>query len=285
MTTFNNIVKTRISIEHSVVSVLSTYVGKYVRKLFFNLPPSKMLYTNFQKTLVEVAEWDDKRKLKEYKKFSRWCETKKDITAFDLEKNFHQLIVLYIQMMLHKYRDGYESVKKDYVFPSLQSLFYKTLKKAARYFYENPKVTRDDKTIFETITRDVIEKYMPLTEVLNYISSVDETTSSVVEYNFDKSVSSEKRSRTKSHVSGADKLIIEKEPSCKSGLRYISSDEFNNEYYQSESDKERELHEQVGESADEEVRHIRLPKLKKPYNKYNPTVENEKQPRDNLFSD
>lgn len=136
------------TIQTEFYEILSKYIYKYINhilKMEYDLHKASktigFLYQNFQKRLLKISKWSDYHIDKEYGKFLKWVQRKYNYSESDLQKLLDDIIILTIQVMIHKPSLYVEQLIKESHF-SIRDFYYKCLKKLARIFYEAPKSSK-----------------------------------------------------------------------------------------------------------------------------------------------
>jgi hypothetical protein len=272
-------------IEKELTNMLSTYLYKYIKHIYGKVSDSKSKYPDFQRRLLSISDWSNNTIEKEYKKFLKWCYKKYKLSQTDLEYMFKDFILITVKIIT-------KSILNLDEYPKLQNMYYKSLKKFSRFYYENPKEIKDfdsNDDHLKSIIKHKLSTFIPIKQVVNILESIENQDKSDVSYDFDdekKTLSEEYDNRSKN-----SKLIVEKINSDgENDLRYISSDEFNNEYYQSGDDNDANDdknggNEKIshGNHEDDDIKYIHVPKNKKKYDYNKPKPVDEI--RENFFTD
>lgn len=249
---YSDLVKTKQIRQDMLTGVLVSYCRKYIVKRFASLDldenGSNRVLRTFQKDLTYIAAWSDSRVDREYEKFCKWSLRKRGISERELFDTFADIISLSIQILVNKEIDVKLSVK---------DLFFKSMKRIARHYYENPSLVksnyRDEDGALTRLVETLIHTFVPLQDVIDFIKK-NEDHDSHVSYDFN---NSERTEDTGDKVG----LIVEKQKTSSDGpgLRYIGSEEIYKEYYHSEEEKL-----PVGTNASEE-KQINLKISKRPF--------------------
>jgi len=249
---YSDLIKTKQIRQDILTGVLVSYCRKYIAKRFSSLDleenGSNRVLRSFQKDLTYIAAWSDSRVDREYEKFCKWCLRKKGITERELFDTFAEIISLSIQILANREIDVKLSVK---------DLFFKSMKRIARHYYENPSLVtsnyRDQDGALTRLVETLIHTFVPLQDVIEFIKR-NEDHDSRVSYDFNKS---ERTTDTKDKV----ELIVEKQKNSSDGrgLRYIGSEEIYKEYYHSQEEEV-----PAGTNASEE-KQINLKISKRPF--------------------
>lgn len=241
-----DLIETKREYQKKLVEVLKKYFLKFMEKLF-----DKSL-REFQEKLFKVPTWSDEKLEKEYNKFLKFVNDKYELSEEDLTKTLHIVYGLNIKIMT-SICDELE-VKA----PKFIKFWYKCMKRVSKYFYEHPKVMLSDsdfkktKTQIEECINSTLQKFIPLKEIINSKQKEPQD-----KYNFDNGLGDTDESY-KQDNNNSNKLEVTLESQSNSNdLKYISSEEFENEYYV--SDKEDNIKEAKNMNKSEE-KHIKLPK-------------------------
>lgn len=249
MSTIDEISRLKKRNEERLLQMMSSYLNKYVRLLYEESSSLK----DFQTKLLDVATMDEGRKEKETAKFVKWCD-KKDLGSPD--KLLRAIVDGYVSLVLYKYKGRLDTrnlrLLDDKV--KLSKLWYKSLRGVAKYYYSNPKTSKSDITIYNAVVVKLIDDMMPFRLVLEWMKDFEshesENAQRFVSYNFHNSKDSKSEHSESHHTT--PKSLSERGHE----LKYISSDEIVNEYYQSESEKEREHLRASGERDEKNVKYI-----------------------------
>jgi hypothetical protein len=241
-----DLIETKKEYQQKLVEVLKKYYLKYIEKLF-----EKSL-REFQERLFKIPNWSDEKLEKEYGKFLKFISDKYELSEDDLTKTLHIVYGLNIKIMTSICNDIEVNAPKLYKF------WYKCLKRVAKYYYEHPKVMLSEndfkktKVQVEESINHTLHKYIPLKEIINSKQKEPQDT-----YNFENGLGDTDESIPKVQDNSENQLEVRLESESDSnGLKYISSDEFENEYYV--SDKEDNKDDKKKEKSEE--KHIKLPK-------------------------
>ena len=157
----HHFIKSKKEYQSKLTKILKKYLIRYISKSF-----DKSL-REFQKILLKIPDWSDDKLHKEFSKFTKFTESKFDLSADDLSKILSILIGLNIKIMATITDDIEVKV------PKFKDFWYKCLKKLAKYYYENPKVMLSDLEFEKThhyvdeVINSVILKYIPLKDILS----------------------------------------------------------------------------------------------------------------------
>lgn len=222
-------------IESEFYEILSKYIYKYLNRVLKNEyeyhKASKIighLYPNFQKKLLKISKWPEYKIDKEYSKFLKWCSRKYNKTENQLQIMLNDIIILTIQVMIHKPSLYVEKLLEN-AFPSMRDFYYKCLRRLARIFYEAPKSTKS--ITLSELKRQInttINIFLPtkkIDTVLQIQDQEQENTQKQIEnitYDFNKLDTRSSSSSIKSR--GSYKSLISKDQV----LYYISSDKSSN---------------------------------------------------------
>jgi hypothetical protein len=263
------------------------FAYKYMNKLFekeLQRHESKInrpkLYTDFQRSLLEIPKWSDKTLKKQYNKFIKWIKRKEDIREEDLYKMLLKIIKGSTQIILNKSDVYVDTLLQDYHFITLQNYYYRCLKRIARRVYENPKDFQDIKMInLIDDLENILQKVLPSCEIKAILEFVDDNNQEndnniQISYNFDN------KSKTDSSISLREsvekKLVVDKQQS-ENSLHYVSSDDvaIYNDSDGGLSQILKDVSINQNNEDDDNVKHIRVPKFKKSQYYYNKPKINE----------
>lgn len=278
------LIDNKSKLQETLVTFLRQYHIKYIRKIHHMLedtlePKDKhKLLKKFQKILKDVPQWSESYVEKEYNKFLKWAKNKCRISKDEYEELCNKLISCLVKIISYSYT-------QDCTVEG-QQLFYKTLKKTARFFYESPhliqNVGKQETRQVDEIIETTIDSFVPLKDILHFLETSKDEEDVVYPYSFTKDNDVPLHVEKQEETDSADQTPIDP-------LRYISSDEFYKEYYDSEDEKEqKQIKQQIVNDGEE--KQINLPIYKKSlYSKKNFSngipfpAHNEK--KENFFSD
>lgn len=264
-------------------NILIKHIYKYLTKVFEkekDLHDTKRtrasLYPDFQRTLLKIPKWSDKKMNKEYCKFLKWLSKKEDVTEEDLQVILINIIKLSTEILINKSDVYVDTLLQNHTFPTVEKYYLKCLRHISRIVYENPKSLYQFKTNFLTQELDnVLNLFLPsdkIKTVLEFINQNNTETNIQIEYDFD----SKSESDSISIRPNSDQLlIIDKEQSEKSdhSLHYVSSDDLHNNYEKSEDNVSKNVSKNFkntcNQDDDDSVKHIKIPKMKKTQYYYN----------------
>lgn len=271
---------TRLKTE--LYNLIIKFVYKYILKLFeqeklyHNTPETKpSLYPEFQRSLLKITKWSGKTLEKQYLKFLKWVEKRKDLSEEQLYKLLKDIIKLSTQIMINKSDVYVDTLLQNYKFPTLKAYYYKCLRRIARRVYENPKLLYSLKN--EDLINDlesILQNYLPLDEIKTILEFKEETENNdniQVAYNFDDN--DDKSSSISLRNSLKNMLLVDKEQSDQS-LHYVSSNELIKNYDYDDIKPIPNNSEHIIDYEDG-VKHITVPKFKKSNYFYNKPKVNE----------
>jgi len=271
---------TRLKTE--LYNLIIKFVYKYILKLFeeeklyHNTRETKpSLYPGFQKSLLKITKWSSKTLDKQYFKFLKWVEKRKDLSEEQLYKLLKDIIRLSTQIMINKPDVYVDTLLQNYKLPTLKAYYYKCLRRIARRVYENPKILYSLKN--EDLINDlesILQHYLPLDEIKTILEFKQESENDdniQVAYNFDDD--DDKSSSISLRNSLKNMLLVDKEQSDQS-LHYVSSNELIKNYDYDDIKQITNNSEQIIDYEDG-VKHITIPKFKKSKYFYNKPKVNE----------
>lgn len=262
-----HLVTRRKELETKLVNIFCVYISKYMNSLFDDISlqyqnkSSKKVMKEFQAELIKVALWNEEKKKKKFEKFLRWVKSRFELREDDIKLHYYTLISV-----------TQEIIKRNMTLQqhecTLEELYYRVIKRCARFFYENPSLVEDK------------SEYLP--EIQNIIEGLLATCQVQISYIIDQLQQRKMSSKPKNENSSTDNQVtpttISKEPSepgpleseC-SRLEYIPSENFDIDYYDEETHHNpttqviRRASSHLSE--EENVKMITIPKFKK-YNPY-----------------
>ena len=265
----------RNALENKLIDILSKYYIKSIKKIWKKSSDSEKKYKDFQKELLLVTEWSDRKIEKEYKRFNRWLEEYYSISDEYISNLIFSILKLNINIT------GPELDTEIFTFPSKTRVFYKCFKSVSRFFYENPTFIKDNDMYNDTVIESIkvcLRNFIPLTEILRAIEEAQDYEDKKIPYDFQDLTSISTFSNfanTKSNSENGEDipkkisdLIIEKEN--EEELEYISSNDLYDEYYNSNDEK----NVKVDDNTEDDVKLITVPKLKQNYNGFKKSYQN-----------
>jgi len=266
MSKVKHLISSKIEYESKLNMVLKKYFIKYFKELYEDDASLKL--RELQKILYKIPSWSDNKIDKEYGYFTKYIYKKYELNQDDLSKILDLVYSLNIKIMTSIYDVVSISI------PKFKNFWYKSIKKIAKYFYENPKLIKENTDILEkdtdleNILKYVLQRFIPIEEILHLKKHKEHS------YDFEKASFSENENKNEIKIQvNLEKTDIT-QPIEKNSLIYMSSDEYENEYYKSENNFENEekIEEKAQEKAEEkaEEKEIKIPKyFFKKKNNYN----------------
>jgi hypothetical protein len=276
-------IEKRDKLKTKLYNILVKYIYKYLTKLFEKEKSSHdsktsrpSLYPDFQRTLLKIPKWSENKTNKEYHKFLKWLRKKEDLDENELYLMFINIIKLSIEIIINKSDIYVNALLENHKFPSMKEYYTKCLKRITRIVYENPKQIYSIKTSVLINELDNILQIFTPYNMINDILELQEEESVQnnikIKYDFDKENSSI------SLRDNSDKiLIIDKQPSEDPSLHYVSSDKLHHEYEKSDEYiiQNNTNKNSKKEEIDNNIKHIRVPIVKKNQYYYNKPRINE----------
>jgi hypothetical protein len=205
-----------LNYEDLIKNIFKKYTRRWVDDLHYIFPKLK----DFQKELYKIPSWSTKKKHKEYSLFIKFIIKKfnkdEDTISYTLQKIFEN----YINIMSELIETPFSPNP-----PSLENVWFRIMKRVGKYFYENPKSDSNTLLIDDTVLF-VLNKYININKYLSKEKNIE----SPFYYSFEKS--------DKHTTENPLPAIVEKVDSDEqsdSSLKYISSKQFENEYYNSDT--------------------------------------------------
>jgi hypothetical protein len=269
---FGDFMEKKEQLQDTLVTLIVKYCKKYMKKKYLELDAdqtgSKRVLRKFQKELTYISSWKDSKIDREYAKFRKWHVSKLEVSEQEIHDTFNNIILLSIQILTN----NQHSTNVITTTLSSKDLFFKSIKRIARFYYENPSVIisdEDEDSILRDLIESLIHTFVPLQKIMSQIQEHSQR-ESFVSYDFNKHNSS-----TNGNERDEKRLVIEKQKTSSEGhghgleyedhgLRYIGSDEMYNEYYESDDEgvKSKSLKE-------DDEKHINVPIQKKQFYKRN----------------
>jgi hypothetical protein len=227
----DSLVRQKNLYEAKLISIFTKYSIKFIVNIYENTDNLKQ----FQKKLYKIPNWEFDKKDKEYKLFLKYILKKYDETEKNLTDTLENIYTFYIKIMSSVF------ISVDIKIPKLIDFWHKILKKVGKIFYENPTLIKEefDHTIIKNIIKNTLQTYIPIKEIIH---SKKEFEVEPLYYNFsenesDHSYHSESSENQKNLLNDLKDLTSDDE-SDSNKLKYISSEQFENDYHHSEDTSE-----------------------------------------------
>lgn len=254
-----DLIETKKNYQTKLIEVLKKYYMKFMERTY-----EKSL-REFQEKLFKIPIWSNEKLDKEYNKFLKFIDDKYDLDEDEFTKILHIVYGLNIKIMTSICNN------LEINAPKLKKFWYKCLKRVAKYYYEHPKVMLSDndfrktKIQIEEGINNILQKFIPLKEIINANKNLPQD-----KYNFDdglgdtdNSIDNHPNNHQNNTSNNHLEVTLESETQS-NGLKYLSSEDFDNEYYVSDNE------ENVKKSNEKsEEKHIKLPKYLFPNKKNN----------------
>jgi hypothetical protein len=224
----NGLVKQKDIFEMMLINIFTKYSIKFASQVYENTDSLRQ----FQKKLYKIPNWSFDKKDKEYKLFLKYVLKKYDKTEKNLTDILENTYISHIKIISSVFN------YIDIQIPTLNDFWYRIMKKIGKIFYENPRFIIEDLnySIIKNAIKYTIQKYIPLK---NIIHSKKEFETEPLYYNF----SEEDR------ISEIDKKLLNEQLLMEikdlssisdddNKLKYISPEQFENDYYHSEYSSE-----------------------------------------------
>jgi len=229
----DNIVKQKNIFQSNIINIFTKYSIKFIIRIYENADSLK----DFQKKLYKIPNWDFDKKDKEYKVFLKYVLKKFDQTEYNLTDTLEHIYICYIRIMSSLFNHI------DIKIPILKDFWYKVVKKIGKLFYENPKLIKEslNYTIIKNTVEHVLQKYIPIKDIINSKKDVDVEP---LYYNFSENMSENSENIEQFNINNVNLDIYnlssngEDNDSNYNNLKYISSEQFENDYYHSEDQSE-----------------------------------------------
>lgn len=278
------------SIKHLILSKneyeskLNMILKKYFIKYFKEIYEETEIYREFQKKLYNIPSWSSDKISREYGYFKKYVNKRYDLSENELSKILDIIYSLNIKIMTPLF---------DYMnidVPKFKDIWYKCIKKFGKFFYENPKLIKENEQndslkLLDDTVKNIIQKFIPIKDIINTKKQVFE------KYDFDEPFSEKSEEKTYSRHSSKAKLEVELENTDDSEkLNHAATSDFENEYYNSEIEENVKITgEPIKEEDEEKEKQIELPKYlfnkKKNYFNYKLSKMKKKNEMDENFFD
>lgn len=214
-----------IATRDTKTTLLINIFTKWLYHKIIDLYEDSKTTRNFQKKLFEIPTWSSHKKDKEFKQFLKITFKKLNLVEDQLYDTLQEIFVLNVKIL--------SKSDMEIEIPKLQTFWFKVLKYTGKYFYEHPtdlEINEKINIIYITkLIQDTILKYIPIKDIFN-ITKVDK-----FEYNFDEINTHDSNLILNQQIQTQIKSQVDDLKS--SSLKYISSEQFLNEYYNPELNK------------------------------------------------
>lgn len=252
-----DLIETKKDYQRKLTEVLKKYYIRFIEKLHDSS------LREFQQKLLKIPDWSHEKLEKEYQKFLKYIEDKYELSEEDLTKTLHIVYGLNIKIMTSICTDLEVNA------PKLIKFWYKCLKRVAKYYYEHPKVMLSENDLkktkiqIEEAINYTLQKFIPLKEIINANKKPPQD-----KYNFDNGLgdTEESEKHELNHHSEKQLEVTLESETDSNGLKYLSSNEFENEYYISDKEDDKDKA-NIKEKSEE--KHIKLHKYLFPHKKNN----------------
>jgi hypothetical protein len=276
-----HLILSKIEYESKLNMILKKYFIKYFKEIYDEVK----IYKEFQKKLYNIPSWSSDKISREFGYFTKYVNKKYDLNQNELSKILEIIYTLNIKIMTPLFNYPINNI------PKFKDFWYKCIKKFGKFYYENPKSIKDSETsnYLDDTVKNVIQNFIPIKDIINTEKQHLE------KYDFENEPFSEKTkdsSFTKLQDSSNAKLEIERENTEYSEkLKHAATSDFENEYYNSEIEKENNKIENdlIVDEQEEKEKQIELPKYlfnkKKNYFNYKLSKMKKKNEMDENFFD
>jgi hypothetical protein len=201
-----------------LINIFTKWLYHYIVSLYENSKTAR----EFQKKLYNIPSWSSTKE-REFKQFLKMTFKKFNLIEDQLYDTLQEVFVLNVKIL------SKSDLEID--IPKLPTFWFKLLKYTGKYFYEHPTdLEVNEKINIKYITKlvqDTILKYIPIKDLFNI------TKVAKFEYNFDENDTHNSNLILNQQNHIQSEVLSEKS----SSLKYISSEQFLNEYYNPELNK------------------------------------------------
>jgi hypothetical protein len=262
------------------------FVYKYMLKLFEkeksyhnNRESRPSLYPDFQRRLLQITKWSDKKLDKQYSKFLKWVQKREDLSEEQIYKLLKDIIRLSTQIIINKSDVYVDTLLQNYKLPQLKTYYYKCLRRIARRVYENPKDFESSLKNEDLINdlENILQDFLPLDKIKTVLEFVEDPNIKEkdihVEYNFEDDQDDNSSISLRNSLQNV--LLVDKRSSDRS-LHYVSSDDLAKNYDYEDNNIKGPVN-IIENNIDYEdgVKHITVPTFKKSKYFYNKPKINE----------
>ena len=188
--------------------LISIYMSKYFEQL------NKKYPIEFKHKLLNIRNWTDTRVEKEFGSFIKWCKIKKHIDESFFKKVLERIVSLSTSIIVNKEFTISKSI-------SVIRFFYKCIKQYAKKYY-------NEIDLPNSIVESILEHYTPYKDTFKLLEYENDNENEKYQYTFEKVESN-----------NFDEIENEREDTTghfkSDSLQYLSSDNFEHEYYNSDN--------------------------------------------------
>jgi hypothetical protein len=246
--------------ETILAHIFTRWCDKVTYRMFEESADSK----SFQHKLLDVASWRDDDIMYSYKKFLKWLrkrEPKKVYKERQLEKIFAEYIVSSLKCICEN-ETIVKSVLTEKALPTIDDIYYKCIRRICRHLYDHPKLFKEkslDNTYEELfkITKTLLIKFIPLKRLLEEMELYKKVSEGAIySYSFERGIGDNNENKTE-NVPTSSKGSTFGSNSTSNLLRYMPSEEFENDYYNPDIEQNFLQDNALGE--DQKIKQIALP--------------------------
>lgn len=206
----NKLVNTRTEYQIKLNEIFKKYAIRYFKRL-----SEEKSYKEFQICLLKIVDWSVDKRNKEFQKFCVYTKEQYDLSEEDISQMLGIIFGLHVKIMTSLFDDV------EFTVPDIEIFWYKTLKRMAKYYFEN-KVKQPVQSKLDEAVEHVIQKYIPLKDIIK------STKKELDHYDYKNFVSENESVQSKKQPLN---VTLESESEA---LQCIKSEDFENEYYKSE---------------------------------------------------
>lgn len=241
--------------EKVLTHIFTRWCDKVTYKMFEESVDSK----SFQRKLLDIAKWRDDDIAYSYRKFRKWLKKrgpKKIYSERELEKVFAEYIVSSLKCLCEN-EMIVKTVLTERSLPTIDEIYYKCIRRIARHLYEHTKMFKggsfDDvyNELFK-LTKTLLIKFIPFKRLLEEMDLYKRANEDNLHpYDFGNMKHTDNTTEN-----GESKSTSKNSGATHNSLRYFSSDEFQNDYYNPDTEKEIEGDGARGEGGDDKIKQI-----------------------------
>jgi len=160
-----DMINIRNDYQNKFIQVLKKYFIKYIKSLYMDS------VKNFQEKLLEIPYWSEDKTEVEYNKFIIYTELKFDLNEDELSKIIEIIIGLNMKILNTIFYNINVHI------PTLLTVWYKCLKKIAKFYYENPTMIKSQNYVEEQqeqmtkIITNIIQKFIPIKHIIETVKN------------------------------------------------------------------------------------------------------------------
>jgi len=240
----NDLIYKKRLLQERIFPALSHYILKYhksIKSISMDEQPGSRIKA-LQKKLLRISKWSNEKKKEEFNRFLKWCEKKYGYEPESFKADMSQYLMLTLQIIA--YNTVNNSVLRQFYTIDMHIPFYKCIRSASRDVYDKIRQQSSDDDIFPNPSHNDVslqqtcliqfQKCIFIDKFLQHLNEDEQ--SNYMRYDYEDVMDDDKTIDL-----DRQKVNSRKEQEENNTLPYISSDEFDNEYYKSDDEKNNDI--------------------------------------------